>query len=107
MTAEISETGAAIEIEIAGDVLNQPTKDKVLRDVRHILRLDDDLREFYRHTKTEKRLAWIAKNSAGRLLRSPSVFSAPSLLTKFAAIFFVKAHEQFVVQIVLTKSSNT
>lgn len=48
--------------------------EKLSRDVRHILRLDDDLRPFYRLTNRETRLRWVSKMSAGRLLRSPTVF---------------------------------
>ena len=36
--------------------------------------LDDDLLEFYRVTSTEPDFAWIAREGAGRLLRSPTVF---------------------------------
>lgn len=49
-------------------------RDKLLRDVRHVLRLDDDLTPFYRLTDREKRLRWVSAMSAGRLLRSPTVF---------------------------------
>ena len=74
ISAVISETNGNIEIDVAADDLDQRTKEKIQRDTRHILRLDEDLNEFYRLTKKEKRLAWIAKLSAGRLLRSPAVF---------------------------------
>lgn len=47
---------------------------KVERDVRHILRLDDDMAEFYAAAKREDRLRWAAEIGAGRLLRSPTVF---------------------------------
>ena len=46
----------------------------VLRDCRHILRLDDDLREFYLATSNDPEFAWIEVQGAGRLLRSPTVF---------------------------------
>lgn len=46
----------------------------VLRDCRHILRLDDDLREFYRATSNDPEFAWVEEQGAGRLLRSPTVF---------------------------------
>ena len=49
-------------------------KERVLREVRHILRLDDDMSGFYKQIKKEKELAWISKMNAGRLLRSPTVF---------------------------------
>lgn len=73
-SAQISETDGKLKIEIAEGRLNQQAKNKIIRDVRHILRLDDDLRNFYKTTKAEKRLAWIAKTKAGRLLRSPTVW---------------------------------
>jgi 3-methyladenine DNA glycosylase/8-oxoguanine DNA glycosylase len=47
---------------------------KVTRDVRHILRLDDDLQPFYLATGTDADFGWIATQGAGRLLRSPTVF---------------------------------
>jgi N-glycosylase/DNA lyase len=74
VAGEISEADGKIKIEIAGGKTNKRAEEKILRDVRHILRLDDDLREFYKFTRTERRLAWIHKTNAGRLLRSPTVF---------------------------------
>lgn len=47
---------------------------KVVRDVRHILRLDDDMAEFYETARREERLHWAAEIGAGRMLRSPTVF---------------------------------
>ena len=46
----------------------------VLRDARHILRLDDDLKPFYLATDQDPEFTWVAKQGAGRLLRSPTVF---------------------------------
>ena len=46
----------------------------VRRDARHILRLDDDLEPFYLTTAADPEFAWIGKQGAGRLLRSPTVF---------------------------------
>ena len=46
----------------------------VLRDARHILRLDDDLGPFYVATDTDPEFAWIGQQGAGRLLRSPTVY---------------------------------
>ena len=48
--------------------------DRVVGGIRHILRLDDDLNEFYRIVETDERLSWIADVNAGRLLRSPTVW---------------------------------
>ncbi len=47
---------------------------KVVRDTRHILRLDDDLSGFYSAVDGHERLTWVAENKAGRLLRSPTVW---------------------------------
>ncbi len=74
LSATISETGGKLEIEIFDDNINEKTEEKILRDVRHILRLDEKLSDFYRLTNKEKRLAWVAKMSAGRLLCSTSVY---------------------------------
>jgi len=67
-SAEISEEDGKLKIEIVGE------NENLLRDVRHILRFDEDLSKFYKILKSEKRLKWIAAQSAGRLLRSPTVF---------------------------------
>ncbi len=48
--------------------------EKLLRDVRHILRLDDDMTAFYGAISKEISLAWVSRSNAGRLLRSPTVF---------------------------------
>jgi N-glycosylase/DNA lyase len=47
---------------------------KVVQDVRHMLRLDEDLTEFYSAVAADKEFAWIEQQGAGRLLRSPTVF---------------------------------
>jgi N-glycosylase/DNA lyase len=73
-SANVYENGDRIEIEVSGGASGQSREEKILRDVRHILRLDDDLSEFYRLTESEKRLAWVAELNGGRLLRSPTVF---------------------------------
>ncbi len=69
--AIIGESGGKLRIEVFGANFDE---EKIRRDVRHCLRLDDDLREFYRLVKAEKSTAWIAEAKAGRLLRSPTVY---------------------------------
>lgn len=54
--------------------LNKTEAARVLRDARHILRLDDDLATFYQVTGADPEYAWIGKQGAGRMLRSPTVF---------------------------------
>ncbi len=69
VSAIISENGGKIEIETE----SMPSDhQKILKDVRHILRFDDDLSEFYELTKNE--LAWISATNTGRMLRSPTVY---------------------------------
>ncbi len=74
LAAEIFEADGKIQIEIAEDKVEPETKEKISRTVRHILRFDDDLSEFYKTIESKKELAWIAEQRAGRLLRSPTVF---------------------------------
>jgi len=54
--------------------LNKRETARVERDVRHILRLDDDLGVFYALMSAEPDFAWIGLQGAGRMLRSPTVF---------------------------------
>lgn len=61
----IAETSRAVSKHVA---------EKIARDVRHMFRLDDDMNAFYQAVAHEPEFAWIAKEGAGRLLRSPTVF---------------------------------
>jgi N-glycosylase/DNA lyase len=54
-------------IETAGD------SPELVAQVRHMLRLEDDLSGFYARAAEDDDLAWVA-TGAGRLVRSPSVF---------------------------------
>ena len=47
---------------------------KVLKDVSHMLRLDDDMTGFYSAMNGHEDFAWIQTQGAGRMLRSPTVF---------------------------------
>lgn len=71
VAATISELDGGLNIEVARKGLDNA---ELVRDVRHILRLDDPLESFYRLTNGDDRLAWVASVNAGRLLRSPTVF---------------------------------
>ncbi|HEX8637915.1 MAG TPA: hypothetical protein VF692_07635 [Pyrinomonadaceae bacterium] len=71
VSATIKESGNHLEIEVSGGIFDER---KIVGDVRRILRLDDDLSEFYSLVEQEESLAWIAGRRAGRLLRSPTVF---------------------------------
>ncbi|MDQ6787736.1 MAG: hypothetical protein M3033_13090 [Acidobacteriota bacterium] len=75
VSAQMSDDGCSkIKIEVSGGKIGKNFEKKILRDTRHILRLDDDLTELYKFTVTEKRLAWVSETNAGRMLRSPTVF---------------------------------
>src|SRR5687767_12153939 len=51
VSAMIGETDGKLKIEVFADSFDE---EKIRRDVRHCLRLDDDLSEFYKLVKKEK-----------------------------------------------------
>ena len=69
--AVIYEEKNKLRIDLASSKIKP---EKIIRDVRHILRLDDDLSGLYAAVADNERLAWIAHRRAGRLLRSPTVW---------------------------------
>ncbi|MEP7148640.1 MAG: Fe-S cluster assembly protein HesB [Acidobacteriota bacterium] len=71
ISAVIYESDGGLSIEVSGKKLNEQ---KLFADVRHMLRLDDPLEEFYRLTDNEERLSWVSVSKAGRLIRSATVF---------------------------------
>jgi 3-methyladenine DNA glycosylase/8-oxoguanine DNA glycosylase len=60
-------------VTVLGRAPSKGTGEALLGTVRHLLRLDEDLSDFYTRVKTDPELAWAAAG-AGRLLRSPTVF---------------------------------
>jgi N-glycosylase/DNA lyase len=54
--------------------LSAQSVEKIKRDVRHMMRLDDVLDPFYSALAAEPAFAWVARAGAGRLLRAPTVF---------------------------------
>ncbi len=54
--------------------LSKTDKEKIKNIVRSMLRMDEQLDEFYRLCKREKHLRWVPKRRAGRILRSPTTF---------------------------------
>jgi 3-methyladenine DNA glycosylase/8-oxoguanine DNA glycosylase len=90
--AVISEEDGRLGIEIEGPELSlrgdfakptrslkkanirDPIAQSIVDQTRHILRLDDDLTDFYNLIKKADRLSWVRERNAGRLLRSPTVF---------------------------------
>ncbi|HWS53591.1 MAG TPA: hypothetical protein VN228_05670 [Pyrinomonadaceae bacterium] len=71
----VTVTGGEGSLEVrASRRLNKAEAARVGRDVRHMFRLDDDLTLFYAAVSAKPEFAWIARDGAGRLLRSPTVF---------------------------------
>ena len=73
VTVEVSARKGALQILVSREV-NEQAAQKIINDVRHMFRLDDDLQSFYQIISAEPEFSWIAEQGAGRLLRSPTVF---------------------------------
>lgn len=73
VTITISSTRRALRVNTSRR-LSQAAAKKVVADVRHMLRLDDNITEFYRLLAADNEFNWIPTQGAGRLLRSPTVF---------------------------------
>jgi len=74
IAVRISETAKKIKVEFLERKPGKKEIEKLRKNVCYILRLDEDLADFYLLTKKEKDFSWIAKTNSGRLIRSPSVF---------------------------------
>ena len=73
VTITISSTRRALRINTSRRLSLAGAK-KVVADVRHMLRLDDNITAFYRLLVADNDFNWIPTQGAGRLLRSPTVF---------------------------------
>ena len=69
--ATISENVGGLTVDINADEFD---RDAIERDVRHLLRLDDEMDAFYAAAEKAGHVVWAAKANAGRLLRSPTVW---------------------------------
>ena len=67
----ICDSGGRLRIDLSN---RSVPDDMVLSITRHLLRLDDDLDDFYRTIAGHGRLEWVSRHRAGRLLRSATVF---------------------------------
>jgi 3-methyladenine DNA glycosylase/8-oxoguanine DNA glycosylase len=67
-----SRRGTAV-IAAAGRAPSQRKAERIIAGVQHVLRLDEDLSEFYALVSEDPELAW-AVEGAGRMMRSPTVF---------------------------------
>ncbi len=73
VTVRIRGLRRALKIETSRR-LGERAQKQVAADVRHMLRLDDNLDEFYRLVAQDPDFSWIPTQGAGRLLRSPTVY---------------------------------
>ena len=75
LTIHLSSLGNALHVNIPRRRrLNGRDLDQIVRDVRHMFRLDDEMSAFYEAMSGEANFSWIVAEGAGRLLRSPTVY---------------------------------
>ena len=70
VTYSVCSRSHQLNIEATGGIVS----DQVSGAVKRILRLDEDLFEFYTLTSGQPGLDWVSQKRAGRLLRSPTVW---------------------------------
>jgi 3-methyladenine DNA glycosylase/8-oxoguanine DNA glycosylase len=73
VTVEITGGKRAVNVAVPRSV-GPRAIEKITRDVRHMLRLDDDMSPFYNAVGNDPDFSWIASSGAGRLLRAATVF---------------------------------
>jgi len=73
ITARISETKNYLRV-VPSRSVGKRAAEKIAREVSHMFRLDEDLAPFYDTMLADPEFAWIRREGAGRLLRSPTVF---------------------------------
>jgi 3-methyladenine DNA glycosylase/8-oxoguanine DNA glycosylase len=73
VTIQILATRPSLKIK-ASRRLSNIAAETVIRNVRHMLRLDDNMESFYHTVSFDPEFAWVAREGAGRMLRSPTVF---------------------------------
>lgn len=73
VTVSIRANQRALKISLSRRI-SQTAAKRVVSDVRHMLRLDDEMGEFYGLLTQDSDFSWIPAQGAGRMLRSPTVF---------------------------------
>lgn len=73
VTLRIKGNKRAVAVETSRRLKESAAK-QVARDVRHMLRLDDDMGAFYQLLAADQDFDWVPTQGAGRMLRSPTVF---------------------------------
>src|SRR5262245_7670645 len=67
VTVKISSARRGLKI-VTSRAVSDAAAANIVRDVRHMLRLDDDLRSFYLVMSADPDFMWITSEGAGRLL---------------------------------------
>ncbi|MBA3432103.1 MAG: DNA-3-methyladenine glycosylase 2 family protein [Actinobacteria bacterium] len=70
---EAGERPGRAVLRVLGRPPGRAAQTQLLAQVRHILRLEEDLSNFYQRCSSDPSLAWVA-SGAGRMIRSPTVF---------------------------------
>jgi len=73
ITITVSAGKRALAVELSR-AAGKRAVEKIVRDVRHMFRLDANMNTFYEDVSSDAEFSWIANEGAGRLLRSPTVF---------------------------------
>jgi N-glycosylase/DNA lyase len=74
VSVRISQCDASTLNIVTSQKLGRQAIEQISHDVRHMLRFDDDLTDFYKLVNRDDNFMWISKFGAGRLLRAPTVF---------------------------------
>jgi N-glycosylase/DNA lyase len=74
VTTHITAQPDALSVNVRRRKLSKRDIANITRDVRHMLRLDDEMSVFYEAVGAEQQFSWIVTEGAGRLLRSPTVY---------------------------------
>jgi 3-methyladenine DNA glycosylase/8-oxoguanine DNA glycosylase len=70
---KISAANGALDVNTSRALAKRAVRE-ITGAVRHMLRLDDEIDDFYSSMSEHPEFRWIAASGAGRLLRSPTVF---------------------------------
>lgn len=71
LNVSVSESNGSISINVEARSFD---REGIIRDISHILRLDEAFDDFYEHIDKHDRVAWAKTAKAGRLLRSATVW---------------------------------
>jgi len=72
-TIRLTERRGKLRIDAVADSVDERASDALTTTVSHMLRLDENLFDFYNLVKEDGELSWCAVG-AGRMLRAPTVF---------------------------------